>query len=101
MQFRALPQITEVVNLVKVEGTLEELRELFVEGAKKEARKQAVKAGGEVVKSTVKRAKSAWQKFMANPKKQIRFKSGKRKGRLDLKRMAAAYRREQRSKGRK
>jgi len=85
-----------VFYLVRVEGTLEELRELFVEGAKKEARKQAKKAGTEVVKSGIKRAKSAWQKFMANKKKQIKFKSGKRKGRLDLKKMGAAFRREQR-----
>ena len=83
-------------HLVKVEGTLEELRELFVEGAKKEARKVARKAGAEVVKSGVKRTKSAWQRYMANKKKQIKFKSGKRKGRLDLKRMGAAFRREQR-----
>jgi hypothetical protein len=79
-----------------VEGTLEELRELFVEGAKKEARKVARKAGAEVVKSSTRRAKSAWQKFMANKKKQIKFKSGKKKGRLDLKKMGAAFRREQR-----
>ena len=84
--------------MVKVEGTLDELRELFVQGVVSEAKKTAKKAGVQVVKSTTKRAKSAWQKFMANPKKQIRFKSGKRKGRLDLKRMAAAYRREQRRK---
>ena len=84
--------------MVKVEGTLVELRELFVQGVVSEAKKTAKKAGVQVVKSTTKRAKSAWQKFMANPKKQIRFKSGKRKGRLDLKRMAAAYRREQRSR---
>ena len=82
--------------MVRVEGTLEELRELFVEGAKKEARKVARKAGAEVVKSGVKRTKSAWQRYMANKKKQIKFKSGKRKGRLDLKRMGAAFRREQR-----
>ena len=85
-----------MIPLVKVEGTLEELRELFLEGAKKEARKVARKAGEEVVKSGVKRAKSAWQKYMANKKKQIKFKSGKRKGRLDLKKMGAAFRREQR-----
>lgn len=83
-------------HLVKVEGTLEELRELFVEGAKKEARKQAKKAGSDVVKSVTTRTKSAWQRYMANKKKQIKFKSGKRKGRLDLKRMGAAFRREQR-----
>jgi len=81
--------------LVKVEGTLEELRDLFAEGAKKEARKQAKKAGSDVVKSVTKRTKSAWQRYMANKKKQIKFKSGKRKGRLDLKRMGAAFRREQ------
>ena len=84
--------------MVKVEGTLDELRELFVEGAKKEARKQAKQAGAKVVKSAVKRTKSAWQRYMANPKKQIKFKSGKRKGRLDLKRMGTAFRREQRKK---
>lgn len=87
-----------MIPLVKVEGTLEELRELFVEGAKKEAKRQAKKAGADVVKSTVKRTKSAWQKYMANPKKQIRFKTGKRKGRLDLKRMSTAYKREQRKR---
>ena len=87
--------------MVKVEGTLAELRELFVEGAKKEARKTARKAGEKVVRSAAKRTKSAWQKFMANPKKQIKFKSGKRKGRLDLKRMGTAFRREQRKKSRK
>lgn len=42
------------------------------------------------------RKKSAWQKYMGQKKNQIRFKSGKRKGQLDLKRMGAAYR-----KGRK
>jgi len=87
--------------LVKVEGTLEELRELFVEGAKKEARKVAKKAGAEVVKSGTRSAKSAWQKFMANKKKQIKFKSGKKKGRLDLKKMGAAFRREQRKKSKR
>jgi len=81
--------------LVKVEGTLEELRELFVEGAKKEARKVAKKAGAEVVKSGVRRTKSAWQRYMANKKTQIKFKSGSRKGRLDLKKMGVAFRKAQ------
>jgi hypothetical protein len=84
-----------VIPLVKVEGTLAELRELFAEGAKKEARKQAKKAGEEVVKravkSTTKRAKSAWQKYIAKKSNQIKFKRGPRKGQLDLKRMSAAY----------
>lgn len=89
-----------MIYLVKVEGTLDELRELFVEGAKREARKQAKKAGADVVRSgakTVKkRAKSAWQKYMAKKSNQIKHKRGPRKGRLDLKRMAAEFKRKQR-----
>ena len=86
--------------MVKVEGTLEELRELFVEGAKKEARKMARKAGSDVVragaKKTRKVAKSAWHKYMGQKKNQIKFKSGKKKGRLDLKKMGVAFRKAQR-----
>ena len=62
-----LPPITEVVYLVKVEGTLEELRALFVEAAKQEARATAKRAGKKVVKKAVKKAKrapSAYNKYM-------------------------------------
>lgn len=87
----------KVIYLVKVEGTLEELRELFLEGAKKEAKRQAKKAGERVVragvKKTTKRAKSAWQKYISKKSNQIKFKRGPRKGQLDLKRMSAAYKR--------
>lgn len=86
-----------MIYLVKVEGTLEELRELFLEGAKKEAKKQARKAGERVVragvKETAKRTKSAWQKYISKKSNQIKFKRGPRKGQLDLKRMSAAYKR--------
>lgn len=84
-----------MIHLVKVEGTLEELRELFLEGAKKEAKKQARRAGERVVRSGVKQAakrtKSAWQKYISKKSNQIKFKRGPRKGQLDLKRMSAAY----------
>ena len=87
----------KVIYLVKVEGTLAELRELFVEGAKKEARKQAKQAGEKVVRAGVKKAtkrtKSAWQKYISKKSNQIKFKRGPRKGQLDLKRMSAAYKR--------
>jgi len=56
-----------VVLLVKVEGTLEELKALFVESAKQEARSTAKKAGKAAVKKavkTVKRAPSAYNKYM-------------------------------------
>ena len=39
------------------------------------------------------RKKSAWQKFMGQKKNQIKFKSGKKKGQLNLKAMGKAYRR--------
>lgn len=88
-----------MIHLVKVEGTLEELRELFLEGAKKEAMRQAKEAGKRVVRSGVKQAakrtKSAWQKYISKKSNQIKFKRGPRKGQLDLKRMSAAYKRSQ------
>ncbi len=46
-----------------------------------------------LVKKTVKRTKSAWQKFMAKKANQTKFKSGPNKGKLDLKRMSKAYKR--------
>ena len=86
-----------MIYLVKVEGTLEELRELFLEGAKKEAKRQAKKAGEKVVRAGVKKAtkrtKSAWQKYIAKKSNQIKIKRGPRKGQLDLKKMSAAYKR--------
>ena len=53
--------------MVKVEGTLEELKALFVESAKQEAKLQTRKAGKAVVKKAVKTAKrkpSAYNKHM-------------------------------------
>ena len=52
---------------MKVEGTLEELKALFVESAKQEARSTAKRAGKKAVKKavkTVKRAPSAYNKYM-------------------------------------
>ena len=93
-----------MVNLVKVEGTLAELRELFIEGAKGQARKEAKKAGAQVVKRSVrttKRKLSAWQKYIGKKSNQVRIKSGKRKGMLDLAKMSRAYKRAQKAKGRR
>ena len=65
------PQTTEVVVLVKIEGTLEEIRAMFLEGAKEEAKKTAKAAGKKTVqkatstaKKAVKRAPSAYNKYM-------------------------------------
>jgi hypothetical protein len=56
-----------VDHVVKIEGTLEEIRAIFVEEAKTEAKRQAKKAGKAVVKKTVakaKRAPSAYNRYM-------------------------------------
>jgi len=56
-----------VRTLVKVEGTIEELKRLFLESAKEEARTQVKRAGKAAVKKTVKavkRAPSAYNKYM-------------------------------------
>ena len=53
--------------MVKVEGTIEELKRLFLESAKQEARSTAQRAGRSAVKKTVKAAKrvpSAYNKYM-------------------------------------
>ena len=85
--------------MVKVEGTLAELRELFLNGAKTQARVEAKKAGAAVVKSSVtktKRKLSDWNKYVKNKKNQIKFKSGKNKGKLDLAKMSRAFKRSRR-----
>lgn len=86
--------------MVKVEGTLDELKALFIGAAIAEGKRQVKKAGKNVVqkgvKSGSKRVKSAWQKYMGQKKNQIKYKSGPKKGRLDLSRMARAYRKSRR-----
>ena len=88
-----------MVRLVKVEGTLAELRELFIEGAKGQARKEAKKAGAAVVKRGVsgkKRKLSDWQKYIKNKNNHIKYKAGPKKGRLDLSKMSKAFKRSRR-----
>lgn len=87
--------------MVKVEGTLAELRELFVEGAKQQARKEAKKAGKKVVESGVRTATrklSEWQKYIKNKKNHIKYKSGSRKGRLNLTAMSKKFKASKRRK---
>ena len=45
-----------------------------------------------------KRTLSKWQKFMKSPKSQIKYKSGKDKGKLNLRAMGRAYRKKQKGK---
>jgi len=82
--------------LVEVKGTLDELRELFAREFVKETKRQVRKAGTKAAKKTatgVKRKLSAWQRYMKQKKNQIKFKSGDRKGMLNLKAMARKFKR--------
>lgn len=45
---------------------------------------------------TKKRKLSAWQKYIKNKKNHIKFKSGPKKGRLDLSKMSRAFKRSKR-----
>jgi len=83
--------------LVKVEGTLEELRAIFMENATLKQRKEAKQADRTVALMTKptkrKRKLSAWNKYVKNPKNHIKFKSGAKKGKLDLAKMSRAFKR--------
>ena len=79
--------------MVKIEGTLDELRELFGD-VKRTVR--SVRDTTEKVVKTAKKGKrklSDWQRYIANSKNHIKFKSGPKKGRLDLAKMAKAFKR--------
>ena len=78
---------------MKVEGTLDELRALF--GDAKRTGVTVVEAVEEV-KQTAKKTKrklSEWQRYVRNKSNHIKYKSGPRKGRLDLAAMAKKFRR--------
>ncbi len=79
--------------MVKVEGTLDELREIFgsAERASRAAR-TTVKETKKAVKKT-RRTLSKWQRYVKNRANHIKFKRGPKKGRLDLKAMSKEFRR--------
>ena len=88
--------IIEVDNLVKIEGTLDEIRELMGD-VKRTSR--SVKSTGKEVAKTAKKTKrklSAWQRYLKSPRNQIKYKSGPKKGRLDLAKMAKAFKKSRR-----
>lgn len=75
----------------------------FLAGVTMEATRRGKKAGKAVVSSVVeapgklkarrKRRLSEWQRYIKDEKNHIKFKSGKRKGQLDLAKMSRAYKR--------
>jgi hypothetical protein len=78
---------------IEVKGTLEELRALFLQGAEAELKREAKSQGKKTVKRIKKRAKSKWQKYISDKKNQIKFKSGSKKGLLNMKAMSKAFKR--------
>lgn len=84
--------------MVEVRGTLDELRELFAQEFVKETKRQAKKAGKAAAKKTVRKL-SAWQRYLKNKANHIKFKSGDRKGMLNLKAMAKKFKRGSTKKG--
>ena len=82
--------------MVKVEGSLDELRALFSD-AKRAATTttKAVKETKKVATKT-KRKLSEWQRYIRNKSNHIKFKRGDRKGRLDLKAMSKAFKKTRR-----
>jgi len=83
--------------MVEVRGTLDELRELFAQEFVKETKRQAKKAGTRAAKKTVRKL-SAWQRYMKVKANQIKFKSGGRKGMLNLKAMSRKFKRGRKKK---
>jgi hypothetical protein len=80
-----------VILMVKVEGTLDEMYELFGEARQAvKSTKRAIKATKKVA-SKVKRPLNSWQKYVkANSKKHI-IKRGEKKGQVNFKSLSKAF----------
>lgn len=90
--------------MVKVEGTLDELKALFVEAAKQEAKVTAKKAGKATVKKavkTAKRAPSAYNKYMKSELARLKKKHPKTQHTVLFKRAAKSWKGAKRKGGRK
>ena len=79
--------------MVKIEGTLDELRALLGRAERSVAvASETVKETKKVVKKG-KRKLSEWQRYVRNKSNHIKFKRGPKKGRLDLAAMSKAFKR--------
>ena len=79
--------------MVKIEGTLDELRALLGRAERRVAvASETVKETKKVAKKT-KRKLSEWQRYVRNKSNHIKFKRGPKKGRLDLAAMSKAFKR--------
>ena len=77
--------------MVKIEGTLEEMYELFGDARQMvKSAKQSVASGKKVAAKT-KRPLNAWQKYVKANSKKFKYKSGAKKGQINLKAMSRAF----------
>ena len=77
--------------MVKVEGTLDEMYELFGEARRAvRSTKQAVTSGRKVAKK-VKRPLNAWQKYVKANSKNHMIKRGDKKGQVNFKSLSKAF----------
>jgi hypothetical protein len=91
-----------VVALVKIEGTLEEIRAIFVEEAKTEAKRQAKKAGKAVVQKAVKKAKrapSAYNRYMKKELARLKRAHPRMTHQARFKKAAKSWKSSKRKKG--
>lgn len=82
-----------MIPLVKIEGSLDELRALL--GRAERTVTDVVETVKEV-KTTAKKTRrklSQWQRYIKNRANHIKFKRGPKKGRLDLAAMSKAFKR--------
>ena len=84
--------------MVKVEGTLDEMYELFGE-ARRAVRgtKQAVKSTRKVA-NKVKRPLNAWQKYVKANSKEHMIKRGEKKGQVNFKSLSKAFKKTRKGK---
>ena len=90
--------------MVKVEGTLEELAQLFAQGAKEEAKRTAKSAGKKTVQKAVKKAKrapSAYNRYMKKKLAELKKKHPRMTHQARFKKAAASWRTHKRKGGKR
>ncbi len=84
--------------MVKVEGTLDEMYELFGEARKAVRSAKRTVRSAKKVGSKVKRPLNAWQKYVKANSKKFKYKSGSKKGQINLKAMSRAFKKTRKGK---
>jgi len=84
--------------MVKVEGTLEEMYELFGDARQMVKSVKRSVASGKKVVTKAKRPLNAWQKYVKANSKKFKYKSGAKKGQINLKAMSRAFKKTRKGK---